>query len=149
MPVLSNPRHERFAQEIAKGASAGEAYRLAGYDADAKSAETAGPRLFRNVQVQARVAELQQRGAARAEVTIETILDELKEARELALKCEQASAAVAASMGRAKVAGLIVDKSVVNVNAVYEGMTDEELLDEAERLAEMTDALLDGSETQH
>lgn len=31
MPVLSNPRHERFAQELAKGKSQIEAHELAGY----------------------------------------------------------------------------------------------------------------------
>jgi phage terminase small subunit len=30
MPVLSNPKHERFAQELAKGKTADEAYQLAG-----------------------------------------------------------------------------------------------------------------------
>ncbi len=31
MPVLPNARHERFAQEIAKGTEAGEAYKIAGF----------------------------------------------------------------------------------------------------------------------
>lgn len=31
MPILSNARHERFAQEIAKGTEAGEAYKIAGF----------------------------------------------------------------------------------------------------------------------
>lgn len=34
MPVLSNARHERFAQELAKGISASVAYVLAGYKAN-------------------------------------------------------------------------------------------------------------------
>ena len=32
--ALKNPKHERFAQELAKGKSATEAYRLAGYKPD-------------------------------------------------------------------------------------------------------------------
>jgi phage terminase small subunit len=43
MPGLKNARHERFAQQIAQGKSAVEAYRLAGYRAANKSAETARP----------------------------------------------------------------------------------------------------------
>jgi phage terminase small subunit len=38
MPGLKNARHERFAQEVAQGKSAGEAYRTAGYRAADKSA---------------------------------------------------------------------------------------------------------------
>lgn len=38
MPPLSNARHERFAQEIAKGTEAGEAYRIAGFKPNAGNA---------------------------------------------------------------------------------------------------------------
>lgn len=55
---LANQRHERFAQEVARGKPAGAAYRAAGYTADDKSAETNGPRLLRTAQIKARVAEL-------------------------------------------------------------------------------------------
>lgn len=40
MPVLSNPRHERFAQELAKGKSAAEAYVIAGYEKNTGNAST-------------------------------------------------------------------------------------------------------------
>jgi phage terminase small subunit len=40
VPVLSNARHERFAQELAKGATADEAYQLAGYSANRGNAST-------------------------------------------------------------------------------------------------------------
>jgi len=59
MPVLKNARHERFIQGVVKGISAGPAYTAAGYKATGNAAETAAARLFRNVQVQARRAELQ------------------------------------------------------------------------------------------
>ncbi len=59
MPVLKNARHERFIQGVVKGISLGPAYTAAGYKATGNSAESAAARLFRNVQVQARRAELQ------------------------------------------------------------------------------------------
>jgi len=59
MPVLKNARHERFVQGVVKGISPGPAYTAAGYKATGNAAETAAARLFRNVQVQARRAELQ------------------------------------------------------------------------------------------
>lgn len=73
MGVLQNPRHERFAQELAKGKSATEAYETAGYKGD----RTAASRLSTNVNIQARVEEILQRGAARAEITVEKVLREL------------------------------------------------------------------------
>lgn len=63
MPVLKNARHEKFAQNVAKGKSATEAYKLAGFNARAKSAEAAASRLLGNVKVHARVEELKAAGA--------------------------------------------------------------------------------------
>lgn len=54
MPILKNPKHELFAQELAKGKSQDEAYRLAGY-APARSNASA---LFRNNNISSRVNEL-------------------------------------------------------------------------------------------
>lgn len=73
MPILRNPRHERFAQELAKGKSASEAYVIAGY----QQSEPNASRLTRNDKVQARVAEILSAGALRAEITIEKVLREL------------------------------------------------------------------------
>ena len=115
MGVLSNARHERFAQELAKGKSASEAYSLAGYAPNQPSAS----RLLSNVMVQTRLTELQEKGAERALVTIESITRELDEDRELARKLEMPAAAISAVMGKAKLHGLLVDRSEnVNVNHV-------------------------------
>ncbi len=76
MPVLKNARHEWFAQNKAKGMSIGPAYTAAGYKAKGHSAEVAGARLLKNVEVQNRIAELQGRDAKQ-------IID----VRELAREC--------------------------------------------------------------
>ncbi len=55
MPILRNQRHERFAQEIARGLAACRAYEAAGY----KPNDGSAGRLHRNAQVLARVRELQ------------------------------------------------------------------------------------------
>ena len=39
MPLLRNPKHERFAQELAKGKTLEEAHRVAGYRADRRNAQ--------------------------------------------------------------------------------------------------------------
>lgn len=73
MPVLSNPKHERFAQELAQGKSASAAYEAAGFAFNTSNAA----RLNANERVRARVAELLHAGAERAGVTIDRIVAEL------------------------------------------------------------------------
>ena len=107
MMVLTNARHEIAAQERAKGKSDAEAYRIAYPKCSEASAQTAGPRLFRTVQVKNRVAELQAETAKAAVVTAEGIIDELEEARALARKLGQPGAMVMASHRKAMIAGLI------------------------------------------
>jgi phage terminase small subunit len=63
MPVLQNPRHEAFAQALAKGKSADEAYAQAGYRPSRHNAS----RLTTNDNVRKRVTELQARAADKAE----------------------------------------------------------------------------------
>ena len=73
MPALSNPKHERFAQALAKGETADAAYVLAGYEENRGNAT----RLKANESVLARVAELQERAAVRTEITVASITDRL------------------------------------------------------------------------
>lgn len=125
MGTLANSRHERFAQELAKGKNQTEAYAAAGYAGDF----TAASRLSKNVKVRARVAELQERGALRVELTLADIIAELDEARQVALAAAtpQTGSAVTATMGKAKLLGLIVDKAEVK--------SEVEVTDARERLA--------------
>jgi phage terminase small subunit len=53
-------------------------------------------RLLTNVKILERVRELQERGAARAEVTVESLIREAEEIRKEALAARQFSAAIAA-----------------------------------------------------
>jgi hypothetical protein len=109
-PKAHNPRHERFAQLLAQGKSAVEAYRLAGYRAGDKSAETAGPRLFRNVHIQTRVAELQQKAASKTEITLEGLLEQAELQRSAAMAAEQYAAANGALKLKAELAGFYVQR---------------------------------------
>lgn len=86
--------------------NATEAYATAGYKGDRMAAS----RLSTNVNVAQRVAELQGRAAKKAEVTLESLLTELEEARAIALAEKQSSAAVSATMGKAKLTGLLIEK---------------------------------------
>lgn len=106
MPTLTNPKHERFVQALAKGDTADEAYVSAGYTENRANAA----RLKANEHIAARLAELLERAASRVEVTVDTIAAQLDEDRQLARDLKQPSAAVAATMGKAKLFGLITDK---------------------------------------
>jgi phage terminase small subunit len=109
MPALSNPKHERFAQALAKGMTQAEAYADAGY----KPSEPNASRLTSNDKVQARLAELQERAATRAEITVASITERLLA---IATKAEKSGdapmlqAARASLMDAAKLNGLVVDK---------------------------------------
>ena len=109
MPTLKNVRHERFAQEVALGKSAGEAYRLAGYRAANHSAETAGPRLLKNVQVQRRIVQLQQKVARKAEISLESLLQEAETQRLAALAANQYAANGALKL-KAELSGHLIQR---------------------------------------
>jgi len=124
MPAIANPKMEAFAQHRAAGHSQIEAYRLAGYE---RASDAVASRLSRNVKVSKRLKELQALTAQKYDCTIDTIARDLDEDRALAYKCNNPSAAVAASLGKAKLFGLLTDKSVVNVTHNYASMTEEEI----------------------
>ena len=123
MPVLQNAKHERFCQLRLEGKSQEEAYRLAGYKPDPGAAS----RLSRNVGVKKRMEELHVHALNKVEVTVETIAEQLDADREFAIKCKVPSAAVAATVAKAKLYGLAVDRSVVAVTHNYSSMSEEEL----------------------
>lgn len=68
MPALKNPRHEKFAQAVATESSAAEAYREI-WGCSPESAETAGPRLAREIQVLSRISELRKEASDASSLT--------------------------------------------------------------------------------
>ncbi|WP_027037084.1 terminase small subunit [Mesorhizobium ciceri] len=108
-----NLRQERFCLGLAEGLPQSRAYIEAGYTARGNAAEVAAARLFRNVQVQSRIASLQAEAAKRSEITVDDLIVELDSMRKLAIACKNPAAGVSAIMGKAKLLGLIVDKAEV------------------------------------
>lgn len=124
MPALQNPKHERFAQELAKGKTADEAYANAGYKANRGNAAT----LKANQSILDRVSEIQERGVIRTEITVASLLREASKIQNAALKANQHSAAVAALTAKAKLAGLWIDKAEnLNRNVDANSLSDAEL----------------------
>lgn len=122
MPVLSNPRHERFAQELAKGKTADDAYVTAGYKENRHNAST----LRTNQTISNRVTEIQSRAAARVEVTRASLILEAEEVRVAAMAAGQLSAAIAAIKEKGVLSGDRVEKRE-NRNTGADDMTDGEL----------------------
>jgi phage terminase small subunit len=107
MPILKKARHEKFAQELACGKTAREAYKVAGYAPDDGHAS----RLAGNGKVATRVAELQQAGAEKSAMTAESLIAEADRIQKQAERLNQPSAAVAALIAKAKLGGLWIERS--------------------------------------
>ena len=108
MPELKNPRRERFAQEYVKDLNQTQAAMRASYSA--KTARVKGAQLMAIPEVAARVAELQAAVAERNEITVDEIVENLRESRRLAHENKQISAAVQAEGIVAKVTGNWTDR---------------------------------------
>lgn len=122
MPALKNPKHERFAQELAKGRTQEQAYEAAGY----KPSRPDACKLAAKPNISQRVAEIQERGAVRAEITVAGLTGDLmrmkdallrvgvqktEEGEEAGLSYQHLNTARQCVMDAAKLNGLIVDKS--------------------------------------
>ena len=109
------PKQEAFARAYIETGNASEAYRRA-YNAENMKPNTVYVKaceLLANGKVSAKVQDLKEQHATRHVVTVDDIIRELEEARVMASTGErpQASAMVAASMGKAKILGFIVEKN--------------------------------------
>ncbi len=124
MPILSNNRRERFCQGIAKGLSATEAYREAGYRGRGNIAEVSASQIFRNLQVEGRIAELQQKAVQKHQISVEGLTRDLMEVHAEARKDGQYAAAVAAHALVAKMHGFIVDRTELHGEVVVKPTAD-------------------------
>ena len=82
------------------------------------------------MNIVARLKELQQKTAVIHEVTVDTIAAELDLAIQFARKYKHTSAMVTAITSKAKLFGLMTDRSVVNVTNKYALMSEDELRSE-------------------
>lgn len=115
MPQLDNPRWERFAIFIAKGETLANAYRKAGYKTQSKDACTKNAGRLKNIdEVAVRIKELQNKAADNLGIDVDLIIAELDDARQLAIKQKHPAAAVGATIAKAKLLGLIVDRPEVD-----------------------------------
>lgn len=122
--VKLTAKEEKFCLEVATGVdefnkpiSYAEAYRRAYNSGKMKSdtVDVKASQMMAKDKIAVRVRELRDTTARKAMITVETLLVELEEARQAALCAEtvQSSAAVSATMSKAKLLGL--DKQLIDV----------------------------------
>ena len=104
------PKQEAFAQAYMQTGSASEAYRMP-YDASKSKPESVHRLAYgvlENVKVASRIKELQDQAQQRHQLTVDDLIKELEEARQIAMGGERPTPAamVAATMGKAKLLGL-------------------------------------------
>ncbi|HEJ9030321.1 terminase small subunit [Serratia sp. IR-2025] len=108
-------KQEAFCQAYIETGNASEAYRssYAAENMKPDAIHVQASKLLDNPKIALRVAELRGEIKERHSVTVDSLLAELEEARQAALTAEtpQSSAAVAATLGKAKLTGL--DKQII------------------------------------
>jgi hypothetical protein len=133
MPILKNARHENFAQLIAAGKSAQDAYKEVGYPASPSNPY----RLKQKIDVARRIEELQLQSFEKAMkvtcVTKVAIIDSLIATRDAAKKEKQYSAAIKADELLGKTIGLFIERSEIGKPGEFEGISDRGELIEAIR----------------
>src|SRR5438270_13011824 len=117
MSVLRNPKHERFAQEIANGRSLVDAYKAAGFKPDFRNGKRLrdrkdiGQRVDQILTDRERRATLStERAIERAAITKADVLAMLMEDRRLARKRGQTSAAIRADELLGKELGMFINR---------------------------------------
>jgi phage terminase small subunit len=123
-------KQEKFCMVYVETGNASEAYRQA-YNAENMTQNAVAVeacRILDSPNISLRIKELKSGHTKRHEITIDDLVAELEEARACALNGEtkQTSAAVAATMGKAKLLGLVVDKTDIKLTNVKE-LTNEQL----------------------
>ena len=113
MSKTLTPKQEMFCKKFIELGNASDAYRAV-YNASNMKAETINRKAFdlqNNGKITARISELHTAHQQRHNVTVDSLLAELEDARQLALAADNPSVMVSATMGKAKITGL--DKKVI------------------------------------
>jgi len=126
------PKQEAFAQAIVSGMNQTDAYRSAYKvrpNTKPESVNVAASKLMADANVTQRVEELREPVAKKAQITLESHLEDLQRLRNMAVKANQMSAAISAEVARGKAAGVHIEKSeqLVTVRKL-EPIADDEFL---------------------
>ncbi len=109
------PKQADFVRWYFELGNASEAYKRA-YNSHAKqnTLHRKANDLLKHPVIKKEVQTMQAQARERNQVTIDNVVDELEEARQIAKQSGNAAAMVSATLGKAKVLGLVVDKQETN-----------------------------------
>ena len=122
------PKQADFVRWYLETQNASEAYKRA-YNSTGKpnTIHRKASELLKHPEVKKELELLQAHAKEQNKITIDNVVDELEEARQLAKQSGNAAAMVSATMGKAKVLGLVVDKTETkaqvlnhNINVTFE-----------------------------
>lgn len=134
-PEQLTPKQESFARCVASGMSQADAYRSA-FDVRAgtkdSSIHVSASKLMDDPKVTQRVEQLKQPIAQKAQITLESHLQELKELRDDAKAAGNLKAAISAEVARGRAAGLYTEK--LQLSGTISTQTEEQRL---ARIAEL------------
>jgi hypothetical protein len=143
MPVLDNPRHERFAQYLAEAKTAAEAYVLVGFKPNRGNPS----KLAHRPSVAARVKELTSHYAelaAKTAITTESLVQDSEKVFQRAMETKSAQCCEYGDQGKGNTYGKWIERAEVGGPGEYDALTDDELERQImERLARLglTDVL--------
>ncbi len=123
MPRTITAKQRAFAEARVEGNNALSSYKIAGYGVGACSDRTIvrmAQKLELNPLVVEEMSRLREIHAERHEITIDSLLAELDEARKLAIERRDPGAMVRSTMGKAKITGH--DKKVLEIRRAEIGL---------------------------
>jgi phage terminase small subunit len=136
MTVLANHRRELFAQLLFQGFTAVDAYKKAGYKRHDGNACT----LAKHPEILARLEEIRGEGqgeqgwpvgtraiAARAKVTVESLIDDSEKVLQRAMEINQLGAANTAIKGKGILSGKWIERQEVGGPGEYDSLSDDDL----------------------
>lgn len=123
MQMLSNPRHERFAQYLAQGKTAAEAYELAGYKPNRSNAA----QMAHKEHIKERLTQINAKLDRRTQITVETLIAEAEQVRVKAMESGQLNAANTAIKGKAVLTGKWIERAEIGGPGEFDHLTDDEL----------------------
>lgn len=115
--IKLTPKQEKFCYSYIETGNASEAYRRS-YNAERMKPEVVAVKaseLLANGKIAVKIEALRALHQKRHEITVDDLVKELEEARKLAFETDKAAAAVSATMGKAKLLGLVVEKQETNI----------------------------------
>ena len=127
------PKQEAFVREYCVDGNATKAAMRAGYSE--RTAHSQGPRLLENVEIATAIRREHGKSLGRIEITVDMILDGIHREATSELPEGASAARIKAWELLAKVQGMLIERSEVGQPGDFDAVPDDELREEAQRLA--------------